>query len=153
MALFSRVEPEPAPRDGTTRRPEAAGLTIIAPGTTLIGDLCAEGVVKVEGTVQGTVRTSAELLIGRGGIVKGDVYAPEVVVGGEINGGIQGQLRVEIQAGALVQGDILTERIFIAEGGRVNGQITMAQENGTPAAENLGAGGVAALPQVASHIR
>ena len=118
MAIFSRPQ-------GSTRPGEAAGLTIIAVGTTVAGDISSEGVVKVEGTVEGTIRAGTQLLIAAGALIRGDIFAAEVVAGGEIHGGIHAGERVEIQAGALVAGDIRTQRLHIADGGRVNGQITM----------------------------
>lgn len=118
MAIFSRPQ-------GSTRPGEAAGLTIIAVGTTVAGDISSEGVVKVEGTVEGTVRAGTQLLIAAGALIRGDIFAAEVVAGGEVHGGIHAGERVEIQAGALVAGDIRTQRLHIADGGRVNGQITM----------------------------
>ena len=126
MAIF-QSRPSQSGRPEGSRRNEPAGLTIIAAGTTIVGDVGSEGVVKVEGTVQGTVRAAAQLLVAPGAMIRGDVYAPEIVAGGEIHGTVHADDRVEIQAGALVDGDIQTQRILIAEGGRVNGQISMEQ--------------------------
>jgi cytoskeletal protein CcmA (bactofilin family) len=58
-------------------------------------------------------------------MIRGDVFAPEIVAGGEIHGSVHADERVEIQAGAMVDGDIQTQRLHIAEGGKVNGQISM----------------------------
>jgi cytoskeletal protein CcmA (bactofilin family) len=115
-------------------RSEGAGLTIIAAGATVVGDLTSEGVVKIEGIVEGAVRGAEQLLVARGGVVRGDVQATEAVVGGEIHGAVHGETRVEIQAGALVHGDIRTQRLLIADGAKVNGEITMdTAEASTPA--------------------
>lgn len=126
MAIF-QSRPSQGGRPEGARRNEAAGLTIIATGTTIVGDVGSEGVVKVEGTVQGTVRAAAQLLVAPGAMIRGDVFAPEIVAGGEIHGTVHAEERIEIQAGALIDGDIQTQRILIAEGGRVNGQISMEQ--------------------------
>jgi cytoskeletal protein CcmA (bactofilin family) len=124
MAIFPRTSQSGRP-DAPSRRSEPAGLTIIAVGTTVVGDLASEGVVKVEGTVEGTVRAGTQLLVAPGAVIRGDVYGMEIVAGGEIHGGVHAEERVEIQAGAIVVGDIHTGRLHITDGGRVNGQITM----------------------------
>jgi cytoskeletal protein CcmA (bactofilin family) len=124
MAIFSRPT-QPGRPDSPSRRNEPAGLTIIAIGTTIVGDVASEGVVKVEGNVEGTIRAGSQLLVAQGALIRGDVFASEIVAGGEIHGGVNAGERVEIQAGAMVDGDIRTPRIHIADGGRVNGQITM----------------------------
>jgi cytoskeletal protein CcmA (bactofilin family) len=126
MTIFSKTP-------GAGDRPEQAGLTIIAVGATVVGDLTSEGVIKVEGTVEGAVRGAEQLLVARGGVIRGDVQATELVVGGEIHGGVHGENRVEIQAGALVHGDIRTQRILIADGAKVNGEITMDTADTMPA--------------------
>lgn len=108
-----------------TRRSEGTGLTIIAAGTRLTGDLVSDAVVKIEGTVEGTVRAASQLLIAPGALVHGDVTAPEILIGGAVQGLVDAEERVEIQTGAQVDGDITTQRIQIQEGGRVNGQISM----------------------------
>ncbi len=126
MAMFSNNRPsQGGARSESPRRGDPAGLTIIAAGTTIVGDIGSEGVVKIEGQIQGTVRAATQLLVAPGAVIRGDVYAPEIVAGGEIHGTVHGETRVEIQPGALIQGDITTQRIHIAEGGRVNGQISM----------------------------
>ena len=68
----------------TVRRGENAGLSIIACGTTIIGDIETDGVVKIEGRVQGTIRAGGQVLVAKGGVIQGDVFTREAVIGGEI---------------------------------------------------------------------
>lgn len=141
MAIFTRTTPG-GRADGAPRRSEPAGLTIIAVGATLVGDIASEGVIKVEGVIEGSVRAGTQLLVAPGAVIRGDVFAHEIVAGGEIRGGVHADGRVEIQAGATIDGDIRTQRLHIADGGRVNGQITMETgsaerlERGSPAEAN-----------------
>lgn len=126
MAIFSNTRPsQTGVRSDSVRRGDPAGLTIIAAGTTIVGDIDSEGVIKIEGQIQGTVRAATQLLVAPGALIRGDVYSPEIVAGGEIRGSVHADTRVEIQSGALIEGDITTQRILISEGGRVNGQISM----------------------------
>src|SRR2546422_9263432 len=63
-----------------------AGLSIIGAGMRVEGDIVAEGVVKIEGTVVGTVRAGRQGLVAKGGEVVGDVITKEVIIGGEVWG-------------------------------------------------------------------
>jgi cytoskeletal protein CcmA (bactofilin family) len=101
------------------------GLSIIASGTVITGDVRTEGTVKVEGGILGNVQAAQQVLLARGSRVRGDVQTREAVIGGLVEGSIHGGERVEIQATAVVQGDIVTQRIVIAEGGQVNGGLEM----------------------------
>jgi cytoskeletal protein CcmA (bactofilin family) len=113
-------------RDDAPGRSDSA-LTIIATGTRVVGELDGTGVVKIEGTVVGTVRAERQVLVAKGGIIEGDILAREAVLGGEVRGSVQAGERVEVQEGAVVHGDITTKRLVVAEGGEVNGTITMGE--------------------------
>ncbi len=104
-----------------------AGLSIIGTGMRVVGDITAEGVVKVEGTVVGTVRAGRQVLVAKGGTVEGDVMAREAIIGGEVRGSIHADERVEIQTASVVHGDIATRRLLVQEGGEINGVIRMGE--------------------------
>lgn len=102
------------------------GLSVIAAGMKIIGELDTNGVVKVEGAVSGSVRAERQVLVAKGGIVEGDILTREAVVGGEVRGAIYADERVEVQATSQIDGDITTKRILLQEGGEVNGHLKMA---------------------------
>ena len=103
------------------------GLSIIGMGMRVVGDIMAEGVVKVEGVVAGTVRAGRQVLVAKGGEVEGDIITREAIVGGEVRGSIQAEERVEIQATSDVHGDITTRRLLLQEGGELNGVLRMGE--------------------------
>jgi cytoskeletal protein CcmA (bactofilin family) len=105
--------------------PAATSLSIVGEGMTVRGDLETDGVVKVEGTVDGHVKAGSQVLVAKGGVVHGDIETTEAVVGGAVNGSIRAKERVEVQAGASVEGDVTTRRIAVAEGASLNGLIRM----------------------------
>ncbi|HTT67254.1 MAG TPA: polymer-forming cytoskeletal protein [Gemmatimonadales bacterium] len=115
----------------------ALSLSIVGAGMVVRGDLETDSVVKIEGTVDGHVRASTQVLVAKGGVVHGDIETAEVIVGGVVNGAIRARGRVEVQAGASIEGDITTLRISVAEGGTLNGHVKMGdgsllQENRRP---------------------
>jgi len=114
--------------DPAGRRIDTSALSIIAPGTTVVGDIDVQGVIKVEGRVQGTVRATGQVLVAKGGLIEGDVITREAVIGGEVHGTVRAEERVEVQPTAAVNGDIVTQRILIAEGGQVNGAVAMGEQ-------------------------
>jgi cytoskeletal protein CcmA (bactofilin family) len=114
------------------RNPDArdGGLSIIAPGMRVEGQIITTGVVKVEGTVVGAIQADQQVLVSSGGIVEGDIRTREAVIGGTVHGSIHAEERVEVQGDAVVQGDITTFRLFIHEGGEVNGLLKMGRLSG-----------------------
>lgn len=127
MAIFKDDKQDS--RNGATGE---GALSIIAAGMTVSGDIDSNGVVKVEGRVDGSIRSARQVLVGRQGSVHGDIETREAVIGGAVEGTITATERVEIQATASVQGDIVARTIVVAEGGRINGAVRM--EDGKPGA-------------------
>ncbi|UCD25437.1 MAG: polymer-forming cytoskeletal protein [Gemmatimonadota bacterium] len=126
MAMFSSTGREtgakPSPRSNGTD-----DLSILGPGARVKGELEVDGVIKIEGAVDGTVRARGQVLVVKGGKVQGDIYGREVVVGGEVRGGVFADERAEIQATSVINGDITTPQITVLEGGTINGKINMAK--------------------------
>lgn len=126
MGIFSAPSTTVAPAVDRRRSNGAQGsLSIVAKDLTIAGDLQAEGVVRIEGRVVGSVHAGDQVLISEGGIVEGDVFTREAVVAGRVHGSITGEERVELQASAVVHGDVTTRRLQVQEGGKVNGCVKM----------------------------
>jgi cytoskeletal protein CcmA (bactofilin family) len=136
MAMFNKDTPDKP--DAKTGAPAEAALSIVAFGMKIQGDIETSGVLKIEGTVEGTIRGARQVLVGRQGEIKGDVNAREVVVGGKVDGTITASERVEIQGTSTVSGDIYTKSIVVQEGGRINGAVRMDEAARTsPAASKI----------------
>lgn len=125
MPIFSKdapgyEEPKSAPANS------ANALSIIAPGTRIHGDIEADGVIRVEGRVEGAVRAARQVLVGRQGEVQGDIHTREAVIGGKVQGTIVATERLEVQSTSLIIGDINTKSIAVVEGGKINGTVRIA---------------------------
>jgi cytoskeletal protein CcmA (bactofilin family) len=126
MSIFTKPPTEKVPMRNDAPSPEA-GLSVIASGMKIVGDIESTGVVKIEGVVEGAIRGARQLLLGRQGTVHGDIRAQEVVIGGTVIGTIVADERVEIQGTSSVQGDIHTKSIVVLEGGVINGTVRMGE--------------------------
>jgi len=103
------------------RQEESSGVqgraqSLIQEGVSVKGEIRAEGDVRVEGSLQGTILTKSRLIVGATGVVHADVEGAEVLVMGRINGKILGHRRIELRKGAHVEGDITTQALVIEEG-------------------------------------
>jgi cytoskeletal protein CcmA (bactofilin family) len=135
MFTASSAEAKRNAAPGPQREP---GLSVIAPGMRVEGELVTDGVVKIEGTVVGSVRAGQQVLVAKGGVVEGDIHAREAILGGEVRGSVLATERVEVQASSAVQGDIVTQRIVVHEGGEVNGHLRMGDPKAITEAEAEG---------------
>ncbi len=111
-------------KDNQTMQPPRDGvISIIGPGMRVIGDCETEGTLRIEGTVEGTVRAGKAVVIGKDGAVQGDVLTQDAVIGGRVSGTIIAESRLELQATCIIEGEIRARRIKLDEGGRVNGNV------------------------------
>jgi cytoskeletal protein CcmA (bactofilin family) len=131
MAMFTKD----SNGTGEIRSSAPAGegaLSIIAAGMKITGDIDTDGVIKIEGRVEGTIRAGRQVLIGRQGEVHGDITTREAVIGGKVEGSITASERLEIQETSVVVGDISTRAIAVVEGGTINGQVRITDAGRTP---------------------
>jgi cytoskeletal protein CcmA (bactofilin family) len=98
-------------------------ISIIGPGMRVVGDCETDGTLRIEGTVEGTVRAGKAVVIGKDGAVKGDVITQDAIIGGRVTGAIIAESRLELQATCAVDGEIKARRIKLDEGGRLNGTV------------------------------
>ena len=78
--------------------------TVIAKGLKIVGSVTAEGLVEVNGQIEGELHCTS-LVIARGAHINGVVAAERVVVDGKVEGPIQGG-EVILRSQAHVVGDI-----------------------------------------------
>ena len=91
------------------------------------GELNVQGTLRIDGRVEGQLDADY-LILSESAVVKGEVKAKRLIIGGTIDGCIRAQELVEIKSKGRVLGDIFTQKLAIIEGGEVNGKIEMKKE-------------------------
>ena len=100
-------------------------VSTIGPGLRVIGDCISDGTIRIDGRVEGGIK-AAEVVVEKGGSVEGDIQTRDLVIAGQVTGNIAAQGRAVLQASCQVRGDILSPRIKIEEGGRIDGRLRMS---------------------------
>jgi len=98
-------------------------ISIIGPGMRVRGDCETDGTLRIEGTVEGTVRAGKAVVIGKDGVVEGDVATQDAIIGGRVTGAVVAESRLELQATCVVEGEVRARRIKLDEGGQINGTV------------------------------
>lgn len=104
-----------------------AAETIVGHSVRIEGDLISEGDIKVDGIVNGKVKTTQNLFVGPTAKIDADVQAGTATIAGAITGNIKvtGVLLI-LQTGQIA-GDIDCGQIAIEEGAYFSGQCKMAE--------------------------
>ena len=114
-------------RDNGSPAPESV-ISIIGPGMTIVGDCETDGTVRVEGTIEGSVKAGKAVVIGKQGTVKGDLATQDAVISGRVEGSVLAVSRLELQATCRIDGEVHTRRMQLEEGAVLNGSVHMGQD-------------------------
>ena len=118
------------------QRPTSAGdsvISIIGPGMTITGNVETDGTVRIEGTVDGSIKAGKAVVIGKQGVVHGDIDTQDAVISGRVEGTLRTASRLELQATCHIEGEIYTLRMQLEEGDVLNGNVTMDEKVAKPA--------------------
>src|SRR6185503_8987591 len=111
----------------------ATAETVVGPSVKIQGDLNSEGNIKIEGQVNGKVKTSQSVFIVPGAKITADVLAGNAVIGGEIMGNIKISGHLVLQGTAKISGDITCSVLRVEDGAQFSGKCTMGNGAAAPA--------------------
>ena len=105
---------------------------IIGQDTHLEGHLNTKGNLRVEGKVNGSVRTTAKVVLGDTAIVEGNITAKTAEIGGQVKGMIEVASLLTLKPTAVIQGDIITNKLVFEEGAQFDGTCKMNAPSKAP---------------------
>ena len=107
-------------------------ISIIGPGMKVVGDCDTDGAIRVEGAVQGNIRAGKAVVVGKDGVVDGDIFTQDAVLAGTVKGVVRADSRLEVQATCRVEGEIIASRMQLDEGAMLNGTVQMGTGSDLP---------------------
>lgn len=110
------------------RKKEIKITTLLGQGSEFVGDITAQGSIRVDAKVTGNITATGTLIVGATGAIDGNIEADAVLIGGEVFGNIVATEKAELTATAKVLGDITTKVIVIDEKAVFQGKCDMNQE-------------------------
>jgi cytoskeletal protein CcmA (bactofilin family) len=112
--------------DVSTEAPvQQGGASIIAAGTSLKGDINSSGDIRIDGTLQGNINSTAKVVIGANGVVEGDISGQQADIMGKISGTIKVKELLQLKGGSNVNGNIHAGKLQIETSANFNGQCHM----------------------------
>jgi hypothetical protein len=105
--------------------PGDAGPTVLSASVRIRGRLSGEGDVTVEGSIEGAVSVSGELVVAEGATILATeaLEAGSATIGGHVEGGITAGGAVHLTASSRVRGDLKGSEVSIEEGAEFAGRI------------------------------
>lgn len=100
---------------------------LISEGTVLVGNINAEGDLRVEGKVIGTLVCNSRLIVSETGYIEGNVDSRSATVEGEIKGNVVTRELLTIDKTGKIFGDIFTQKLVVQMGAVFTGSSKMAE--------------------------
>jgi cytoskeletal protein CcmA (bactofilin family) len=97
----------------------------VGPTANISGDLVCDGIVKVDGVYQGSIKTVSNVIISETGRVDAHIEAQNVSVSGQAKGSIEAKGRLEILASGRVWADVTVTSFLLDDGGKLHGALKM----------------------------
>lgn len=86
---------------------------IIAKNTSIVGDVSSEGDFRIDGTVEGTIKTSGRVVIGSKGLVKGTVECSNADIEGTFSGKLIVSKLLSLKSSAKITGEVTTAKLSV----------------------------------------
>jgi cytoskeletal protein CcmA (bactofilin family) len=100
-------------------------LNFLGEGTYLEGTIETKGSLRIDGRVKGAIKTGDTVTIGANGVVAGEVYARQAVVGGRIEGNLKIEEKLVLEAKSTLIGNLKAKKLVIDEGAVFQGKSEM----------------------------
>jgi len=99
--------------------------TVISESSSVVGDVETRGPLMVSGRVQGNGRVGGTLSMSKSAHWRGDITARQAVLAGHVIGKIVVEDKLEVSASAVIEGEIVAKVLAIANGARIEGEVTV----------------------------
>jgi cytoskeletal protein CcmA (bactofilin family) len=106
----------------------AEKLSVLGPTLKFKGELSADEDLLLRGRVEGSIKHTATLRIGKEGSVAGDITAKFITVEGRVEGDLHGNGSVTVKESANIDGNIYSPTVSLLEGANFNGNIQMKKK-------------------------
>ena len=97
----------------------------IARNTSLIGDIHSDGDFRVDGKIEGTIKTSGRVVIGKDGIVTGNIDCANADIEGTFSGKLMVEEVLSLKSTADISGDVTMGKLAVEPGASFNATCAM----------------------------
>lgn len=98
---------------------------IIAQGTKIVGDIASQGPFRIDGTVEGNVKTSGKIVVGKSGYIKGTLQGENADFEGKFSGKLILSGTLTLKATAHIEGEVHITKLAVEPGATFNATCSM----------------------------
>lgn len=93
---------------------------IIAKGTKIVGDFFSEGDLRVDGIIEGNIKTPGKVVVGKDGEISGKLSCSNAYFEGKLTGTLELSGTLTLKSTAHIEGEVITEKLAVEPGATFN---------------------------------
>lgn len=98
---------------------------IIAQGTKIVGDIASQGPFRIDGTIEGNVKTSGKIVVGKSGFIKGTLQGENADFEGKFSGKLILSGTLSLKSTAHIEGEVHINKLAVEPGATFNATCSM----------------------------
>jgi cytoskeletal protein CcmA (bactofilin family) len=108
----------------------------IEKNTKIKGDIVSEADFRIDGKLDGNVKTSGKVVIGKDGYIHGKVECVNADIEGSFNGELLVSDLLSLKSSAVIEGTVAVTKLAVEPGATFNASCTMKGKGGTSMSSN-----------------
>ena len=100
--------------EGTTSQ------NIISQGTKIVGDFNSQGDFRIDGTVEGNIKTTGKVVVGKEGFIKGTLQGTDAYFEGKFSGKLALSGTLTLKSAAHIEGEVVVGKLAVEPGATFN---------------------------------
>ena len=108
-----------------SRKPKTMERNVMAKNTSINGDIISEGDFRIDGTLEGTLKTNGKVIIGVNGLIKGKVESANADIEGRFSGELLVHEVLSIKGTSTIIGDVIVGKLSVESGAVFNATCAM----------------------------
>lgn len=93
---------------------------IIAQGTKFVGDLSSEGGFRIDGRIEGNLKTPGKVVVGKSGVIKGTLEGADAYFEGKFSGKLLLSGTLTLKDSAHIEGEVVVGKLAVEPGATFN---------------------------------
>ena len=98
----------------------ASSQNIIAQGTKMVGDFNSEGDFRIDGIIEGNIKTSGKVVVGKSGLIKGTLHGTDAYFEGKFSGKLALSGTLTLKSSAHIEDLVVVGKLAVEPGATFN---------------------------------
>ena len=99
--------------------------------TKVKGDILSDGDFRIDGNLEGSIKTKGKVVVGKEGSIKGAISCSNADIEGKINGNLFVSQTLSLRSTSIIDGDVMIGKLIVESGASFNASCSMNKDGKT----------------------